>query len=63
LLTIQQFISEEFLTIGELHFFQANFNENTKKNINFFLQKILVDQQLNYLENYIEICEQAVYFN
>ncbi|CAI2201009.1 6490_t:CDS:1, partial [Funneliformis geosporum] len=63
LTTIQQFITEEFLAIGELHFFLANFGENAKKNINFFLQKILVEQEFNYLNDCNEICEQTVYFN
>ena len=60
LLNIQQFINEEFLIIGEL---TINLDEETKKNINYWLKKILVDQELNYLSNYEKIIEQAVYFN
>ncbi|CAH1756449.1 3920_t:CDS:10 [Entrophospora sp. SA101] len=40
-----------------------NFDENTKKNIDYFFQRVLVDQEFNYLNNYTKDCEQAVYFN
>jgi len=63
LFTIQQFISEEFLVIGELQFFLAKLDKNTKKNIDYFLKKILVDQEFNYFENYTKISTQSVYFN
>ncbi|RHZ35995.1 AAA domain-containing protein [endosymbiont GvMRE of Glomus versiforme] len=63
LLTIQQFISEEFLTIGELHFALTKFSYNTRKNINYLLRKILLDQELNYLNSYKENLEQSIYFN
>jgi len=63
LITIQKFILEEFLTIGELNFFLNNFDENTKKNIDYFLSKVLVNQEFNYLNNFIKDCEQAVYFS
>ena len=63
LLTIQQFISQEFLAIGELYFSLTSCDENTKKNIDYFLRKILVSQEFNYLNNYGEICQQSVYFN
>ncbi|CAI2178090.1 9822_t:CDS:2, partial [Funneliformis geosporum] len=55
LITIQQFVSEEFLAIGELHFFLAKFDESAKENISYFFQKILVDQELSYLDNYNEL--------
>jgi hypothetical protein len=63
LLASQQFISQEFLAIGELQFSRNRFGENTKKNITYLLRKVLVDQEFNYLNNYQEISEQSVYFN
>jgi len=63
LVAVQQFISEEFLAIGELHFFLTKFDENTKNNVNHFLKKILADQEFNHFDNYNEICKQSVYFN
>jgi hypothetical protein len=63
MLTIQQFISEEFSVLGELRFLHDNFDENTKKIINYFLRKILIDQEFNFLNNCGKVCEQAIYFN
>lgn len=63
LVVIQQFISEEFLTIGELHLSLNSYNEDTQNSINYFLKKVLVDQESNYLDSYHQACEQAVYFN
>ena len=63
LLTIQQFISQEFLAIGELHFSLTSFDENTKESVDYFLRKILVSQEFNYFNNYKIISEQSVYFS
>ncbi|CAG8609826.1 4003_t:CDS:2, partial [Cetraspora pellucida] len=59
LITIRQFISEEFLTIGELNFVLASFDDDTKKNVDYFLTKILINQEFNYLNNHTKSCEQA----
>lgn len=60
LLNTQQFIFAEFLTMGELA------NELSKeggKNINYLFEKVLVNQEFDYLDNYQKITEQAIYFN
>jgi hypothetical protein len=59
LFSIQKFISEEFLIIGDL----PNFEEKYQQHINYFLKKILVNQEFDYLDSYEKITEQAVYFN
>ena len=60
LIDIQEFISEEFLTIGELSTIS---DKEAKKNISHFLERVLVGHEFSYLGNYEEITEQAVYFN
>lgn len=60
LLNIQQFIAEEFLNIGEL---SINLSEDTKKSVDYLLKEVLINQEFSYLDNYVEITEQAVYFN
>ncbi|MCE8162956.1 MAG: DUF4011 domain-containing protein [Candidatus Moeniiplasma glomeromycotorum] len=63
LITLQQFISEEFLAVGELCFFFTDCREDTRKNIDYFLRQILINREFNYFNYYEKDSEQAVYFN
>src|SRR4051794_35014731 len=59
LFSVQRFISEEFLVIGDL----PDLEKKYQQHINYFLKKILIDQKFNYLDSYENNIEQAVYFN
>ena len=60
---INEFIDQEFFLLGDLHLLFNNCNEETQKNVLYFLENSFQQNRpLNY-DDYIKITEKAVYFN
>jgi hypothetical protein len=60
---INEFVDQEFFLLGDLRLLFNNCNEETQKNILYFLENSFQQNRpLNY-DDYIRITEKVVYFN
>jgi hypothetical protein len=60
---INEFVDQEFFLLGDLQLLLNNCNEETQKNILYFLESSFQQSRpLNY-DDYVKITEKAVYFN
>src|SRR3954466_13071634 len=60
---INEFIDQEFFLLGDLHLLFNNCNEETQKNILYFLENSFQQNSPLSYDDYIKITEKAVYFN
>jgi len=60
---INEFIDQEFFSLGDLHLFFSKCNKKTQENILYFLKSSFQQNcPLDY-DDYIKVTERAVYFN